>query len=247
MLYVDIPTAPEMRALIETRADACVSMYVPTTPETQHTDASRISLGNMARAAVAELGKAGINKRRLASIAEALEALRADDDFWAVQARTLAVLVTPDHLHTFRLATRVPETMEIADRFYLKPLLRAPAFDQHAFVLALSTNAVRLVEIFADLPPEVVKVPGMPRDASHAVGRARINDLTQNTRIANDEGQKILLRQYARKVDVALRQVLLGQETPLILAAADPLQAIFRSVASYPGLVAASIMCSPEW
>ena len=62
----------------------------------------------------------------------------------------------------------------------------------------------------------------------------------------NDEGQKILLRQYARKVDVALRQVLLGQETPLILAAADPLQAIFRTVASYPGLVAASIMCSPD-
>ena len=33
MLHVDIPTLPEIRALIAARADACVSIYVPTTPE----------------------------------------------------------------------------------------------------------------------------------------------------------------------------------------------------------------------
>jgi hypothetical protein len=31
MLYVDIPTQPEIRALFEARADACVSIYLPTT------------------------------------------------------------------------------------------------------------------------------------------------------------------------------------------------------------------------
>ena len=30
ILYVDIPTLPELRALAETRADACIAIYLPT-------------------------------------------------------------------------------------------------------------------------------------------------------------------------------------------------------------------------
>lgn len=246
MLHVDIPTAPEIRALVETRADACVSLYVPTTPETQNTDASRIALANQGKAALAQLEANGFDKRRLAEIADALDDLRADDDFWAMQAHTLAVLVTPDRLRTFRLATAVPATVEVSDRFHLKPLLRAQAFTQHAFVLSLSENDVRLVEVFADLPPVVVNVPNMPRDAAHAVGRASVSNLTQGTRISNDEGQNKLLRTFARKVDAALRPLLAGRETPLVLAAADPLAAMFRNACSYPALLPDTVTGSPD-
>lgn len=246
MLHVDIPTAPEIRALVEARADACVSLYVPTTPETQNTDASRIALANQGKAALAQLEANGFDKRRLAEIADALDDLRADDDFWAMQAHTLAVLVTPDRLRTFRLATAVPATVEVSDRFHLKPLLRAQAFTQHAFVLSLSENDVRLVEVFADLPPVVVNVPNMPRDAAHAVGRASVSNLTQGTRISNDEGQNKLLRTFARKVDAALRPLLAGRETPLVLAAADPLAAMFRNACSYPALLPDTVTGSPD-
>jgi len=41
MLYIDLPTRPEFLALRDKRADACVSIYVETTPLTQHVDASR--------------------------------------------------------------------------------------------------------------------------------------------------------------------------------------------------------------
>jgi len=47
MIYVDIPTHPEIRALIETRADACVSLYLPTTSETQHVTISRNAFDNL--------------------------------------------------------------------------------------------------------------------------------------------------------------------------------------------------------
>lgn len=54
------------------------------------------------------------------------------------------------------------------------------------------------------------------------------------------------LRQYARKVDQALRPVLNGLDIPLILAATEPLDGIFRSVNSYPHLVASSLAGNPE-
>ncbi|MGQ7791893.1 baeRF11 domain-containing protein [Faunimonas sp. B44] len=246
MLYVDIPTLPEIRALHATRADACVSIYLPTTPQTQDVKASRIALGNQAKAAMAQLDAAGFDKRRRALLEAELAALGEDDEFWRLQAHSLAVLATPDNVRTFRLATAVTETVEVSDRFHLKPLLRAIAFPQHAFVLALSENAVRLVEVFADLPATHVRVPDLPKSAADAVGRASVNNLTQGTRLANAQGQTVLLRQYARQVDAALRGVLAGRETPLILAATEPLAPIFRAVNSYPALLSEGVSASPD-
>lgn len=246
MLYVDVPTHPEIRALIETRADACVSIYLPTTPETQNVTLSRISFGNLSRTALEQLDAAGFDKRRRAALEEKLVALDEDDDFWRLQVNSLAVLATPDSLRTFRLATEVTKTVEVSDRFYLKPLMRAMAFPQHAFVLALSENDTRLVEVFADLPPTAVLVPGLPDSAADATGRASVNNLTQGTRLANAEGRKKLLLSYARQVDAALRPVLAGRETPLILAATEPLAPLFRSVNSYPALLAEGISESSD-
>ena len=246
MLYVDIPTLPELKALIATRADACLSIYVSTTPETQHIPASRIAYSNLIKAGLEQAEKAGLDKRRRAALEAELAAFIDDEEFWRFQANALAVLATPESVRTFRLATAVADTVEVSDRFHLKPLLRAIAFPQTAFVLALSENGVRLIEVFPDLPPSRVRVPDLPKDASDAVGRASLNNLTQNTRIANAEGQTVLLRQYARKVDAALRDVLAGRDTPMILAATQPLAPIFRSLCNYPALLAEGISESPD-
>jgi len=75
MLYIDIPTHPEIRALFEARADACVSIYLPTTPETQNVTLSRISFGNLTRTALEQLDAVGFDKRRRAALEEHLLAL----------------------------------------------------------------------------------------------------------------------------------------------------------------------------
>jgi hypothetical protein len=65
-------------------------------------------------------------------------------------------------------------------------------------------------------------------------------------RLQNLKGQKILLHKYARKIDQTVRGVLAGRETPLVLAAAEPLASIFRSVNAYPRLVDDMIAGSPD-
>lgn len=71
-MYVDIPTAAEFRALAERRADACVSIYLPTTPLTQNTDASRIELRNLSRDATQQLRRSAFDKRRLSTLEQEL-------------------------------------------------------------------------------------------------------------------------------------------------------------------------------
>ncbi len=234
MLRVDTPSPQDIRSLGAVRADACVSIYLPTTPVTQNIEASRITYGNLLRKAAVQLEAGGFDKRRLTALLDELDDLADDDEFWKFQSNSLAVLATPDRIRTFRLANKLTELVEVSDRFHLKPLLRAVTFPHEAFVLALSENAARLVEVFSDLPAVEVKVPGLPRSAADAVGKSSINRRSPSGRVHGSEGEKVRLAQYARKVDAALRPVLSGREIPVILAAIEPVSTIFRSVSSIP-------------
>ena len=90
-------------------------------------------------------------------------------------------------------------------------------------MLALASGSVRLIEVLRDGPPFTVSVPGLPKDAASAARKASITDRSPSGRVQGSEGQKLRLRQYARKVEQALRSVVAGLELPLILAATEPL------------------------
>jgi len=246
MLHVDIPTQAEIRTLAGARSEMCVSLYLPTSELTQETDRDRLELKNLATDAVRQLEAAGGDKRRIESLAEQLDDLVDDDAYWRLQARSLAVFATPEQLRTFRLPNHLTSLVEVADRFHLKPLIRSVTFPHEAIVLALSQNQVRVLDVFAELPPREIKVRDMPKDAASAVGKSTLNDRSPSGRIQGSEGQKVRLRQFARAVDHALRGLLGGRETPLILASTGPVDQIFRSVNTYPHLVAPQIETSPD-
>jgi hypothetical protein len=96
MLYVDIPTRDDIVHLGKQRADACVSIYLETTPQTQHIGAARIEFANLARQAQQQLEAVGFDKRTGAAIDQQLQELGSDDGFWAHQAHSLCVFATPD-------------------------------------------------------------------------------------------------------------------------------------------------------
>lgn len=246
MLYVDTPTSFDIASLNAERADAAVSIYLPTTPLTVQIGESRIHFGNLVKQAVDQLQAADFDKRRLASLQEALVMLAEDDAFWRVQANSLAVFATPDRLITFRLANRLTAMAQVSDRFHLKPLLRAVTFPHEAFVLALSENQVRLIEVFSDMPPVEIKVPDLPKDAASFAGKSTLNDRSPVGRIQGSEGQRVRHLQYVRGVDAALRPVLAGRDTPLILAAVDPLASLYPIVNSYARLLPTVIRESPD-
>lgn len=245
MLYVDIPTRSELDELIAARSAASVTLVLATTAHTQDTGKARIQLGNLAKQAVEQLEAVGVDKRTIAAVEEQIHDLQDDDEFWKFQANSLVLFVTPTSLRSFRLPTTLEDMVQVSDRFHVKPLLRAAGFGQHAFVLALEENAVRLIEVSADMPAVEVRVPDMPKDAASFAGTANVNSRSYAQRKGGGEGQKVLLRAYARRIDAVLRPVLAGRHEPLILAATQPMNSIFRSVCSFGGLAADGIDTSP--
>jgi hypothetical protein len=245
ILPTDVPTRAQLERLLAVREPSSVSIYLPTTPSSRG-EAERIELKNLAGEASRQLEQAGVHRNDVAAIEEELADLVDDNQFWRYQARTLAIFLTPSTMVTFRLANKLTSMVEVSDRFHLKPLMRALSFPHTAFVLALSQSDVRLLEIAPDLEPVRLDVPDLPTDIASAVGKSSIRDRSPIRRLQGSEGQKTRMRQYARQVDQALRPLLNGTDLPLVLAAAEPIDSIYRSVSSYPHLLAAGIAGNPE-
>jgi hypothetical protein len=244
-VHTDIPTRADLEQLLSARDAASVSIYLPTTPE-ERGERDRLEYKSLGGQALEQLEASSVERGAIDELRDVLDDLADDDAFWARQAHSLAVFATPSGVRTFQVANRLSPMVEVADRFHVKPLLRSATFPQAAFVLALSQNATRLVEVSPDAPPAEVRVPGMPSDAASSVGKASIADRSADRRIQGSEGHKVRLRQYARRVEEALRPTLNGLDLPLILAATEPLASIFRSVSTYPHLAPSVIPGNPD-
>ncbi len=247
MLYVNLPTREELLQLAEIRSDACVSIYLKTSPLPQDIESNRIEFGNQLKEAFQRLEAKNFDKKRLVELEDELSAVLEADDFWRFHANSLAVLATPDCIRTYRLANNLNTQLKISESFYLKPLMRALTFPQTAYILALSENEARVVEFFAEGPPEELKIENMPKDALSAIGKSSLTaSLSSLTHESGSRGRKLRLAQYARKVDEALRTVLLHSDSPLILVSTEPLSSIYRSVSSAINLVDETIFTSPD-
>jgi hypothetical protein len=244
-LHTDTPTRAQIDRLLGHRRAGSVSIYLSTDP-VSNGQAERTELDNLASEAGRQLVEEGFPKGEVAAIADSLADLRDDSEFWRFQARSLAVFATADTALTFRLPNRLRSVVEVSDRFHVKPLLRAVTFPHVALVLALAQGSVRLIEVAPDVEPGPVDVPDLPGDVASYVGKSSIRDRAPSRRLQGSEGQKVRMRQYARGVDQALRPLLGGLGVPLILAAAEPLDSIYRSVCTYPLLAAPSIPGNPE-
>ncbi|MGW5310605.1 baeRF11 domain-containing protein [Nocardia thailandica] len=181
-----------------------------------------------------------------AALSEEFDDLLDDPEFWRYQSRTLVVLATPARARIYRLPNRLPASTTVADRFLLTPLLRTVTFPQTAYVLALSEGAARLVEVAADGPAVDITPADLPTSAADHAGKSSLGDRAPKGRVQGYEGRKMRVRQYARAVDQELRPLLTGRDTPLVLAAAEPTDALFRSVNSYPDLLDESLPGNPE-
>lgn len=246
MLYVDLPTAEDLARLSAARGEGSVTIVLPTTWLTQEIGASIIELKNLAKEAVRQLNEAGFDKRKTVAMAEHIEDLADDEDFWAHQATSLVLYVTPDNLTSFRLPTRLAPLVEVADRFHIKPLIRAATFPDVAFILALSENSARLIEMHGDLPAETVSVLGLPKNMNASGARAKSRDVSPGGRFQGRAGETFHRRNYSRSINAALRPLLAGRDIPLVLATVDEFDTIYRSVNSYEHLAVETIKGNPD-
>jgi hypothetical protein len=246
MEFRDTPTKADIERISAYREPGSVSIFLPTGTTPPEAERARIELKNHLAQALKQLEKAGVDKKRIAAIQHEGDVFIEDREFWRYQPRSLAVFLNGDVNEAYRIPDRLASTCDVAERFSVRPLLRVTTFPHRAFILALAGDSVRLIRVCPEEPPTVVEVPGIPRDVSDAVGPIAPGGRNSDLRHQGEEGHKVRMLEYATAVERAVRPILIAGADPLIVAAAEPLNGIFRNVNTYQLLVDELIPGSPE-
>lgn len=229
MAHKDIPKRQDIEALAAARIPYSVSIYIPTGHQPDSSEKARIELKNTSREAARQLKESGASPAVIQHLEDEIEQLIGNAPFWKEQSQSLAIFIDPAHVQTYRLPNRFTSTLDVADRFYIKPLMRTITFPQSAFVLALAQNSVRLIQVTADEPAQVLDVPGLPENFETYINLDK--EKKKFDRAEHDNA--VYIQKYAAEINKAVYPVVRASKLPLILAAAEPLNGAYRRANAY--------------
>jgi hypothetical protein len=255
---MDLFTRADLRALLAEHERPCVSLYMPAHRGGAEEDPIRFR--KLLGQAEERLVKHGLRTPEAREFLVPLHSLLEDVSFWPNQCDGLAVFLAPDFQRIYRLPWSFQEELEVGRLFQVAPLLPLLHGDSRFYVLAVSQNSVRLFQgtRFTVSP---VDLKGVPRNLAEAL-RTHDRDevLTFHTRptsgcswgaifeghgVGIDDEKDDLLR-YFQRIDRGLHEVLREERAPLVLAAVDYLQPIYREASTYPHLLAKGIEGNPD-
>lgn len=255
----------ELQELLADPGSPAISIYLPTHRPNDEADADRLRF----RAAV-ELAKTLLadapGDGAAATLLEDLEPWTREEEFWRHQADGLAVFRSPTLRRSYRLPIPFPEVVVVADAFHIRPLLRYLRDPGRYWVLDLARERTRLFGGSAAGLREV-RPPALPRSMKEALGyeferdapvliarketagahgehgRGGIQPVFHGHGIGVDD-EEPELRRFFRKVDAAVREHVGGRPEPVILAAVEERQALYREVSELTPLAEEGIEAS---
>jgi hypothetical protein len=257
---MDLFTRGDLETLLVEHPSPCVSLFLPTHRGGSEEDPVRWRKHLVeAEARLAESG------RRVAEVKRLLEPARhllADASFWRNQSDGLAAFLAPQFLRLFRLPLAFKERVVVGSRFSVAPLLPLLSDNGRFFVLALSQKAVRLLHGTRHGVSEV-DLRGVPQNLAEALltheakqpfsffgrrageGAGGWGGIFHGHGVGIDDKKEELL-QYFQKIDRGLHPLLREEKAPLVLAAVEYLQPIYRQANSYAHLLQCGIDGSPD-
>jgi hypothetical protein len=254
---MDIINTQDLLRLTDQRGGTRISIFLPTHRGGPQTERNRIRLKNQLRYAHHALRTDGMPTGQIGAMLEPGYRLLDLVGLWEQPSDGLAVFLGPDGPCHLRVPLRLPELVTVGDRFVVRPLLPLLNAGGHFYVLALSQDEIRLfhgtrvgldqvqldglpLAVWLTMPRRQPQVHAFVADRGGTGGRAVFHGGT-------DYDAKPLILQHFRRVDHALRELLAGDQAPVVLAGMRYLQAIYRQANAHPQLLPTGIDGSPAY
>jgi hypothetical protein len=258
-----ILTKDDLKNLIETRSDHCVSIYLPTHRLGRVIQQDRLRLKNLVNQAEKGLRERGLNQPDSRALLRPARLLLRDSSFWRNRLDGLAIFLSDAFSQVHRLPCTMPEFMTIGARFYIKPLLSILSDEMRFFILTLGRESVQLYEAtrwtISELPltgipqgvAEIVQYDETQKQVHSFSGTQAPGGRGDRPAVFYGHGDKktvdkVNLLQYCNQVDSSLGPILRQDNLPLILIGVEYLTSIYRQANTYPHMLADDITGSPE-
>ena len=255
---MNILTKNNLKSLMRIRSGPCASIYMPMHrlgPETQQ---DAIQFKNLLREAEELLSAHGLRPPEARELLEPAASLLQNGLFREHQGDGLALFLSPEIFHHYVLPVSFKESVVVANRFHIRPLLRLFSGDGRFYVLALSQNKVRLLQgshysvnevDLADVPENLAQTlrdddswKDLYMHSGSSGGKGQYSAIAHGHEL---DAKKNLLR-YFRQIDKGLHDLLKEERAPLLLAGVDYLHSMYAEVNTYPHLMNAGISGNPE-
>ncbi len=239
-------TVEELRQLMARHTPPCISIYLPTRRGGAPEDKKHYeTLVKRAR----DQARKNLPPAEVDKLITPLHGLE-QAPIWSDMLDGLAVFRSHDSLQYYRLPAAVPELAVVADSFHIRPLLGFLQTNRNYYLLNLSQNHVAFYKGNASgLGP--VDLSRLPRSLTDALGieeRERSihvhfgagggNNPIYGGASKNDTSRDEDLARFFRAIDHALWEVLRDEHVPLVLAAPERSNAMYRTISRYPHLAA---------
>ncbi|MEA2014109.1 MAG: hypothetical protein U9N38_02205 [Thermodesulfobacteriota bacterium] len=240
---MDILSGNELKSLMQKQLGICVSIYMPSIKKGTGTQQNQIRFKNLLRNAETRLLLSELRPSEIKEMLSPAQEMTGNIPFWQNQGNGLALFLSPDLFRYYRLPQTFRELVVITDRFHIKPLIPALAFDTEFYILAISQKDVRLLRCSLQYVEEM-SIHGIPESLDDALN---LDDFEKHLqRHTGSEDIKINLLQYFQHIDRGLRELLRDKKVPLIFAGVDYLLPIYKEANTYPNLTDRVISGNPE-
>ena len=228
-----LPDTADLRRLGEPH-EIAVTVYAETQPGPDHRDNNLLTAKSAVDTALRSARQRGVASAIEQRLRDRWDEI-ADSELWMRPSRSLAIFSADDFHEVFVLPNALQNQSQVGTFFDIGQLVRAVTTPQEAYALTLSANGWNLWQATATTRAEEFALEGQyAADAADATNRATIRDRDHVGRLVGDEGKKLLLETYAKRVaeavEVELAHVDPAANRPLFLVAADPLLSLYRGL-----------------
>lgn len=216
------------------RHEHAITVYVETSPAPEKRENSVLTAKSAVDHALRTIREGGARH----ATEEQLRSRWAEigqSDLWLRPSRSLAIFIADDFHEVYVLPNALETQSQVGSYFDIGQLVRAVTTPQEAFALTLSANGWNLWRATATTRAEELPLVGEhATDVAEATNRATVRDRGHVRRLVGDEGKKVLLETYAKRVADAVESELAhvdpSASRPLFLFATDPLLDLYRGI-----------------
>jgi hypothetical protein len=242
-------------ALLQKPEGIAVSIYMPT-HRIAGMEGDPLTLRHLLDQAEARLVEKGLRAPDARNVLAPARELLDDALFWQRQDEGLALFFTPKSFRYFNLPLAAAEAVVVADEFYVKPLQPLITDESTYYLLTLSLNHVALYQCRKGACREIVPAK-MPRSLDearrfeqpekqlqqHNVGTSTVMFHGQGAPNDLEKEHAIL---FFQQINRALEKTLAGEKAPMVIAAVEHLQPMFRAASSYPNILPQGVDGNPD-
>jgi hypothetical protein len=256
----------ELKTLLEKQKGVCVSIFLPTSRGGVESQQDELRLRHQIRNVENRLLLENLRSIEVEKLLEPLTALLEEGGFWLHTVDGLAMFRTSEMFRSYRLPSSFKEQVMVSDHLYLKPLLPLLANGGRFYILAMSQNAIRLLEGTRFSIHELALPESVPANLAEAlkyeeaenevsfyssssgalVGKGgRKAAIFYGQGVGHDDSKDHLLR-YFQYIDRGLHELLRDESAPLVLAGVEYLFPLYWQANTYPNLLHQGVPGNPD-